>query len=107
MIFDDWPTINGAPDGVYLRPRSKNQVSVDSAMQPNILFQIATSKTHDLECSSLERAVSGMKQGAAVELYFVVPPDYFMEFKVLANSKSSRVASLSKAVKFYALEVNF
>jgi hypothetical protein len=83
FIFDNWQDFESKQHGQYLRLRSKTNESVDSATQPNILFQITVSKRHDLKCVGMKRAVEFLEQNGpgTVELYFALPSDIFMKFK--------------------------
>eukprot|EP00243_Klebsormidium_subtile_P007518 TRINITY_DN334_c0_g2_i7.p1 TRINITY_DN334_c0_g2~~TRINITY_DN334_c0_g2_i7.p1 ORF type:complete len:819 (-),score=169.67 TRINITY_DN334_c0_g2_i7:435-2891(-) len=105
LIFDNWKDIQGKPHGRYLRPRSKTNESVDSGMQPNILFQITVSKRHDLKPGGMKRALEFLEQNGpgAVELYFALPSDAFMRF----SRTEIKPAAVNNAVKQFALEVSF
>jgi hypothetical protein len=109
-IFDDWKEVERLPAGQYFRPRSKSNGSVDSGMQPNILFQITVSDEHDLKCLPLQKAFDSMeskKQSGTVNVYFVNPPDTFHRMKATKIGKGTGVGNLRDAVKQYALEVRF
>lgn len=109
-IFDDWKEVESLPDGQYFRPRSKSMGSVDSGMQPNILFQITVSDDHDLKCLPLQKAFDSMKskkQSGSVNVFFVNPPDTFHRMKATKIGQGPGVGNLRVAVKQYALEVPF
>ncbi|GAQ93517.1 hypothetical protein KFL_016040010 [Klebsormidium nitens] len=109
LVFDKWDDIQGKQDGQYLRPRSKTNESVDSATQPNVLFQITVSKRHDLKGAGMKKAIEFLRQNGpgAVELYFALPSDAFMKFQGSDIKQCPGIAEVRRAVKQLALEVSF
>jgi hypothetical protein len=109
FIFDSWQDIQGKQNGQYLRPRSRTNESVDSAVQPNVLFQITVSKRHDLKGAGVKKAIEFLQQNGpgAVELYFTLPSDSFMKFQGSEIKQCTGIAAVRKAVKQFALEVSF
>lgn len=74
-------------EGVYMRPKSMTEGSVDSLRQPCSLYQISCAEEHDIKIQGLRRALAVMKEQSQVTLYLVVPDDRFEEFRVKGLKK--------------------
>ncbi len=106
-IFDSWPEVKELPHTVYSRPRIKNLPAVDSAMQPNKLYQITVSSSHTVNCKGLHDALVGMQDDKRkVSLFFVVPTDKFLNFRTQNFTQGLGVAALRDQVKQFVLEVS-
>ena len=106
IVFDDWSAVSKAEEGTYCRPRVSNNPAIDSVRQPAQLYQITVAAKHGINCAGLKRAVENMKHSSGVVLYFVVPPDRFVDFKEQKIQQGVGVAELRQAVKQFALEIS-
>ena len=106
-IVDSWLEVKELPHTVYSRPRIKNLPAVDSAMQPNRLYQITVSSSHTVNCKGLHDALAGMQDDKRqVSLFFVVPTDKFLTFKTQKIAQGLGVAALRDQVNQFVLEVS-
>ncbi|KAG5183837.1 hypothetical protein JKP88DRAFT_315943 [Tribonema minus] len=105
-FFDGWSEVTGCDDGVYCRPRAKNQAAVDAAVQPGALFQMTLNKGHGISSAALAAAVASMRETSqCIKLFFVAPPECFMSFPKQTVQKGIGNARLRQCVKQYALEM--
>jgi len=70
-----------AGDGVYCKPRRKNEAAVDAIIQPDKLLQFTVSGTHSINMEGLQYALGLLRSKQGAMLIFVVPPDRFDTFK--------------------------
>ena len=106
-IFDSWPEVKLLPCDVYSRHRIKKLPAVDSVMQPNKLYQITVSSSHDVNCKGLLEALSGMQDDVHhVSLIFVVPTDMFQNFRAQNITWGEGDAALRNNVQQFVLEMS-
>jgi hypothetical protein len=92
----------------YGRPASKIFESIDSVFrEDSILFQITVSTSHPVKLHGLKEVIKYLPTTTEIDLYFVVPPDIYPNFKEqnYINKKNTKSASSPDNVVQYALEI--
>ncbi|CAG8827229.1 22650_t:CDS:1, partial [Cetraspora pellucida] len=78
LIFSAVDAIN---NGEYCQPNNKNFPSIDSIIAPNMLFQMTTTREHNIKMIGLIKLYSKLSKTGNIDLFFVVPAILYNGYK--------------------------
>jgi len=106
----DAASIASLARGQYGQPSKDNFATIDGALAPNMMFQMAVGATHDVNIDGLLAATAALPRVAAdppPRVYYVVPPQRFPTFQVGAfqSSQQTPPSAIPATVEFWVLEL--
>ncbi|POM73490.1 Crinkler (CRN) family protein [Phytophthora palmivora] len=113
VVFNHDSEVVAAANTSYLQPAVKNYELVDTIIEPDVLCQVTGAHKHPCKQKDLHDVLQLLENPAASRLYFVLPPNRFINFRYqrYLDSKRKRMMMPTyvnvRKIQQFAMEVKF